>query len=112
MILAGPEWKRVNEWRLAGDPSLTFSGSMKCETSTVTKRAHMDVDRYNDLVRPLFTALHDYNRAGSDADVESVVAAARALADGFEQDHGPPLTAEEVDGVTRGLLALMRELND
>jgi hypothetical protein len=72
----------------------------------------MDVDRYNDLVLPLLTALHDYNRAGSEADAEGVAAAARTLADGFEQDHGPPLTAEEVEAVTKGLMALMRELNE
>lgn len=71
----------------------------------------MNVDRYNDLVLPLLTALHDYNTAGSHVDAERVAAAARTLADGFEQDHGPPLTANEVEAVTRALMALMSELN-
>ena len=71
----------------------------------------MNVDRYNDLVMPLFTALHDYNCGGSAADVARVASAARSLADGFEQDHGPALTAEEVAAVTTGLISLMRELN-
>jgi len=71
----------------------------------------MNIDRYNDLVLPLFTALHDYNSAGTDADAARVAAVARNLADGFEQDHGPPLTAEEVVELTRGLIALLRELN-
>jgi len=72
----------------------------------------MNVDRYNDLVLPLFTALHDYNCAGSAADAARVSAAARSLAEGFEQDHGPPLTPEQGEAVTRGLIALMRELNE
>jgi len=72
----------------------------------------MNVDRYNDLVLPLFTALHDYGRTGSDADAARVAADARSLADGFEQDHGPPLTAEQADAVARGLIALLRELNE
>jgi len=72
----------------------------------------MNLDRYNDLVLPLFTALHDYNCAGTDADAARVSAAARNLADGFEQDDGPPLTAEEVAAVTRSLIALLRELNE
>ena len=72
----------------------------------------MDVDRYNDLVLPLFTALHDYTCGGSASDATSVATAARSLADGFEQDLGPPLTADEVAAVTRGLIALLRELNE
>jgi hypothetical protein len=28
----------------------------------------MNIDRYNDLVLPLLTALHDYNHSGSEAD--------------------------------------------